>query len=255
MTDDDYQKIRLSVPDEFVGEKEWFFLYWVAYLSNFNAGKPIQVSDLVPLIPISQQTISRRIIELETKGFLKRTYPQRISAVEVTERGLAQLAHVKRILGDIFNKRNEVSTFIGKVNEGMGEGKHYIQKSGYYEQFEEKLGYRPFLGTLNLEMAASDYRQITDLLAKIDSIIIKGFRDNTRSYGNVLCYKVELSDPSSTDGKTLDAALLRIERTSHKPFVLEFISSVCVRDYFTVGNGNRLCFKILSTDVISRLEK
>ena len=48
---------------------------------------------------------------------------------------------------DRFNK------VVGEVSSGLGEGRYYISRKSYIIQFQEKLGFIPFLGTLNIRVS------------------------------------------------------------------------------------------------------
>lgn len=49
--------------------------------------------------------------------------------------------------------------FIGKVVSGRGEGKKYLEVSWVKQQMTEKLGFSPFLGTLNLQLDEESVKQ------------------------------------------------------------------------------------------------
>ncbi len=50
---------------------------------------------------------------------------------------------------------------IGIVVSGMRRGATFVAMPFYKEQFKKKLGFAPFLGTLNLRVAAKTKREIT----------------------------------------------------------------------------------------------
>jgi riboflavin kinase, archaea type len=62
-------------------------------------------------------------------------------------------------------------TFRGKVITGEGNGKKYLALPWVKHQIEEKLGYTPFLGTLNLELNKESIAH-KKLLEKIRAITI-----------------------------------------------------------------------------------
>src|SRR5437764_499102 len=44
----------------------------------------------------------------------------------------------------------------GAVKAGLGEGRYYLSRPGYVSQFESKLGWAPYPGTLNLELTGAE---------------------------------------------------------------------------------------------------
>jgi len=124
-----------SVAPEFIGEKEWFFLYWIAYYKLINNDK-ISTPELCNKIPISQQTISRRILELEEKGYINRKHGSRGGDLELTSKAYIHLEKVFQNLQYVFSSKSCVEQFHGKLKRGMGEGAHYIQNKNYFKQFK-----------------------------------------------------------------------------------------------------------------------
>jgi CTP-dependent riboflavin kinase len=62
-------------------------------------------------------------------------------------------------------------TLEGTVFTGLGEGAYYISKETYLKQLTEKLGFEPYLGTLNLKLS-SDY----DIKTRMDSTLTQQSR-------------------------------------------------------------------------------
>ena len=73
---------------------------------------------------------------------------------------------------------------------GFGRGEGFVSFDGYATQFEERLGYEPFPGTLNLVLSQS----VAGELAALGSVSIEGWSEDGRSFGAVDCYPASLVD-------------------------------------------------------------
>jgi riboflavin kinase len=223
---------------EFVGEKEWFFLYWIAKFGE-NMGGQIPTPDLCDLLHISQQTISRRIIDLEKQGYITRSFHKNGGLLKITSKGMAQLQNIFFSLQRILLPNNHLQQIRGKVKSGMGEGGYYIQLPNYVKQFRQKLNITPYKGTLNLEFEPMIYQQIREEFRRIPPTVIAGFTDENRTYGNVNCFPAEIYRPSDPE-KRVPCAILLIERTSHSPRILEIIAEPYLREYFNLKDDDEL---------------
>lgn len=133
------------------------------------------------------------------------------------------------------NERHSV-TIRGRVTTGLGEGAYYVQLEGYRRQFREKLGYKPFPGTLNIQLVSeADVHELQLLKASI-GIEIHGFATGGRTFGSVACYPTRINDQ-------VDAAILLIQRTHHKLNVVEIIAAVNLRDQLKLEDGEIITLK------------
>jgi riboflavin kinase len=233
----------ITVPKDFIGEKEWFFLYWIAK-ARANAKCEIPTSNLLKTISISQQTASRRIIALEEEGYLSRDFKNNEGYLDITAKGYVQLERVYNDLKSLFEEQVCIEKFNGTLIKGMGEGRHYIKKPQYLEQFYKKIGFFPYFGTLNVKMESSIHDLIIHHLKDFSKVEIRGFTDDSRTYGDVECYKVLLW-PEDDIHKQIHGAFLRIERTSHEPFILEFICEQYLREFWNLVDGSKICFQFI----------
>ncbi|QEE16072.1 DUF120 domain-containing protein [Promethearchaeum syntrophicum] len=230
-----------AVAPDFIGEKEWFFLYWIAYYKLLNNDK-ISTPELCNKIPISQQTISRRILELEEKGYINRKQGSRGGDLELTSKAYILLEKVFQNLQHVFSSKSCVEQFHGKLKTGMGEGAHYIQNKNYFKQFKNKLGFEPYFGTLNVQINPESFDFLNKQLKNFKKTIIQGFENGSRTYGDVVCYFVSIWSEHKPDDK-IPGALLLIQRTSHKPYVCEFIAEKCLREYFPIKDDDEVLFE------------
>lgn len=117
----------------------------------------------------------------------------------------------------------------GKIIEGKGIGKKFLQMEKYAEQFFEKLGFRPFAGTMNLEV---DEGELKGFLEGREKREISGFEEKGESFGGVTCYKVKVGG--------VPAALVFPEKSDHAGNVVEVISFVNLRERLKLNSGDKI---------------
>ncbi len=219
-------------PDDYTN---WFALYHLC--QNMKNERAITISSVEfgEVLGVSQQTSSRRIQDLEKNGWIKRKIEGKTQTIELTENGLNILVKMYKNLKQILN--NVVIS--GIVSEGMGEGGYYVAIKQYYDQFKEKLGFEPFKGTLNLELNDANNSILREIINNSPPIVIQGFKDEQREYGQVYCYKVAIYRLENRE-KKVTAALLDIKRTHHKKNTIEILANQYLRDYFKLKNGNEI---------------
>lgn len=122
----------------------------------------------------------------------------------------------------------------GTVTSGLGRGRQFVTLDGYFEQFQMKLGYEPYPGTLNVETAGSTRDQFEELAP----IVIDEWNDGEDSYGAVHCYPATLE---SVEGREEDRTHILIpKRTDHDDTVLELVAPVKLRDVLDLSDGSRV---------------
>jgi riboflavin kinase, archaea type len=190
------------------------------------AFKEIEISTKVVAkeLACSQQTASRQLIELEKQGLIKRNASTKGIRLILTGSGLDELKEVYKKLEQIFNSKT--SLIHGKVESGLGEGAYYVSLPEYLVQFEKKLGFIPFKGTLNIRVDYPDYLKFISSLNKIN---ITGFVSKNRSFGQITAYSIKLND--------ISAAIIVPERTSHKRDIIEIISQTNFRKRLNLKDG------------------
>ena len=249
LTNETLSNDKCMIYKDFVGEKEWFFLYWIAAFKNLCEG-PFTTTEFISRIPLSQQTVSRRIGDLERDGYLRRESGAKGKELNLTAKAYAQLEKINQNLKILFDQEKVVETFQGELISGVGEGKHYIKHPKYLEQFYKKIGFFPYFGTLNLAIPPAEYELLINHLSDFQFVEIEGFQDESRTFGKVRCYKVILW-PENNILHQITGSLLRIERTSHKPYILEFICEQYLRDFFQVKDKDHICFKFIKNPKIN----
>jgi len=102
----------------------------------------------------------------------------------------------------------------GKILSGLGQAQYFLTREGYSRQFQERLGFVPFPGTLNvlLKSPFSTQRQ---------AIEIEGFAEEGKSFGEGKCYRIKING--------IDAAVVRPERSRYPAELIEVIAPVKLR--------------------------
>lgn len=115
----------------------------------------------------------------------------------------------------------------GTVRSGLGDGAAYIGMDAYQERFEEALGFTPFPGTLNLEVAEEETAVLKQAATCME---IDGFEKDGETFSAVDVYPVTVED--------VDAALLELAVTDHPPTVVELIAPANLRQELRLEDGD-----------------
>jgi len=231
---DDQEEI---VPENY---GNWFALYKLCQLTKQNPYVIISSFDFGELLGLSQQTGSRRINELIELGWIKREKEGKSQKISITRQGANIMLSVYKKLKEILDS----IVVIGEVCEGMHEGAYYVSIKGYFDQFNDKLGFQPYKGTLNLKLSETAISILREKLNNIGPVIISGFKDQNREYGPVRCYDVMIArlDDMKRQRK---AAILDITRTHHEENIIEILAKPYLRDYFNLKNGDKLIIEVI----------
>ena len=126
----------------------------------------------------------------------------------------------------------KILVFKGKVFSGSGEGAKFIELPWVRKQITEKLGFIPYLGTLNIKLA-KDYVKLKKMLKKAKSIEISPVKGFCRGR----CIKVCLMD-------NVECAIIIPEIAGYPEDVLEVIASINLRERFLLKDGDMVKVKI-----------
>ena len=223
-----------------VGHAELATLKSLALEHGLDGEAKISCSALADRLDASTQTASRRLQRLEEAGLLEREIVGDGQWVAVADDGERALQHEYAGYRRIF-ERDATVELRGDVTSGMGEGRHYISLSGYMRQFEEKLGYEPFLGTLNLELDPDSVRERGRLTA-LEPVTIEGWADEERTYGPAYCYPATVENEA---GESQEAChVITPERTHHGDDQLEVIAPVKLREALDLDDGSTLAVRV-----------
>lgn len=187
--------------------------------SKYDIFKEIKTTTtcLVEAFKMSQQSVSRILIQLENDGFISRVSTTRGINLKIENKGIEEMKKLFVVLKKHFDVGQ--LKFIGAYQEGFGEGKYYISRPQYKKKFQSQLGIIPYEGTLNLKV---DVDMIDKIKNNFPKTFISGFKTNERSFSSLECYKCTL------DGK-IPAYIIFVERTAHPENIIELISETFIR--------------------------
>lgn len=174
---------------------------------------------------MSQQNASARLIQLEKDGLIERGK----DGISLTKTGYGSLASGYADLKSAFEGGK--IEFEGVITKGLGEGGYYVSMDGYSRQMKEKLGFAPFPGTLNLKLDAEGALKRQQLVRK-EPVIIGGFRDEKRTYGDLFAYRCTI------EGE--ECAIIVPIRTHHGPEIIELVCPFNVKKKLGKKDGDRV---------------
>jgi riboflavin kinase len=215
----------------------WFALY---KLLELGASRTVKTSTLEVAreLEVSQQTASRHLIELDKAGYITKQASREGLEVRLTNRGMEELRKVYVALKTVMETSQGVTIIEGVVFSGFGEGAYYVRQEEYRRQFEEKIGFKPYLGTLNLKLTFSNITKKRELEA-YPPILIKGFETKERVFGDVRCYPTNINDQ-------IAGAVILINRTHYDESVIEVIAPVHLRSKLNLMDGSKVTLKFSS---------
>lgn len=198
----------------------------IALLGGVVDHVEISSSEFAELIGASQQTASRRILDLVAAGLVEREMGVKKQLLKVTVEGLEVMKAEAAAYRRIFELSRTVH-IRGIVTSGVGEGQYYISQDGYKRQFEQHLGYAPFPGTLNLELQGPEVNKLR-LLKANPGVLIERFQTEERTFGEVYAWKATMAGEPC-------AAIL--PKRTHYTRVLEIIAPQHLRTRFGLEDG------------------
>ncbi len=199
--------------------------------------KPIKISvnEFAEKLKTSPMTASRRFKELDDKGLISRNLLGRSQAVKITDKGASVLRDEYLEYKSIFESGGTIE-LIGSIISGLGEGKYYLSLRGYTKQIEDKLGFSPYAGTLNVKLDRESIAARTRLI-EIEPVRISGFKRRNRTYGGINCY--------STVIEGIHGAIIIPDRSHYHNDVVEIIAPVSIKQ--TLGKDNSDLIKVVKT--------
>ncbi|MFE3845702.1 DUF120 domain-containing protein [Thermoplasmatota archaeon] len=199
----------------------------IALLGAIRDKIEISSIELANQIDTSQQTASRYLLELDKKGMITRELGIKKQLIQITDLGKTILQEEHLQYQQIFELTNRIY-ISGKVVSGIGEGSYYTEQINYIKQFQEKLKFKPFPGTLNIEIKHIEKNKIR-LVKKYNAILINEFKNNNRTFGGVKCFYAKIENIKG-------AIVLPIR--SHYSNILEFISPYFLRKKLKLKDGD-----------------
>jgi riboflavin kinase len=121
----------------------------------------------------------------------------------------------------------------GTVVSGCGEGKKFVNLSWFQNQVTEKLGFKPFPGTLNIKLS-EDRIKSKGILAEAKPIEISP----AANFYSGRCYRAYLND-------YVECAVVIPEVPNYPENILEIIAPVNLRKKFQLKDGDRIKVEIV----------
>jgi riboflavin kinase len=214
-------------------EKYAFALRKLALMGALDDYIAISSRELGDALEMSQQSASKRILELIDCQFITRDLGTRKQRIKITPKGVEAMKKEYAEYRRIFERTDHIS-IRGEVASGMGEGGFYISQEGYLKQFRAKLGFEPFQGTFNVRIYPEEIGKL-DIVRSTAGILIEGFTYEGRNFGNVIAYKTKIHN--------IDCAIL-VPEMSHYTDILEIIAACSIRRTLSLSDGDRVDVKV-----------
>ncbi len=199
----------------------------IALMGGMQDYIAISSRELGDRLDMSQQSASKRILELLEEGLIERDLGARRQRIKLTERGAGILRQEYLEYQRIFELKGHVAIH-GMITRGMGEGQYYVHQSSYKEQFSDKLEFIPYEGTLNVQVDPADGDKM-EILRNSEGIIIDGFEHNGRTFGDVKAFSAKIHN--------IHCAVI-IPARSHYNDVVELLCQYHLRRTLGIGDGD-----------------
>ncbi len=183
----------------------------------------------------SSKTAARKLKQLEEEGLIERKIVPGGQLIKMTEKGIDILKSEYLEYSSIFCPESENLELEGSVLKGLGEGQYYVSIPQYKKQFEEKLHFVPFPGTLNVQLSKNS-SLLRKTLREMPAVRIEGFSDGERTFGGGSCYSVNICG--------IEAAVIAPERTHYPSDLIEIIAPVKLRDALELKDGDKVVIQV-----------
>lgn len=205
----------------------------IALMGGMHDYVSLSSRQLGEALGMSQQSASKRILELLAKGWIVRDLGARRQRIKLTDRGVDALRREYSEYQRIFETRDHILVR-GQVVTGMGEGQYYVTQDGYSGQFQALLGFKPYEGTLNVRLRQEDLHKL-DLLRGAQGIKIEGFEQDGRTFGDVICHLATLQN--------IECAVV-VPSRSHYEDVIEILCKYHLRRTLGLKDGDEVEVRI-----------
>jgi riboflavin kinase len=214
---------------EQMNEKFIIALRRIALMGGMQDYIAISSRELGDKLGMSQQSASKRILELLEAGLIQRDLGARRQRIKLTDKGINMLREEYLEYQRIFELKGHV-VVRGVITTGMGEGQYYVHQPTYKEQFSDKLEFMPYEGTLNVQVDPTDVEKL-EILRNSEGIIIDGFERNGRTFGDVKAFSAKIHN--------INCAVVMPAR-SHYSDVIEILCQYHLRRTLGIGDGDTI---------------
>jgi riboflavin kinase len=195
--------------------------------------KPVKISssEFTRYTSTSSKTAARVLKQLEDEQYIERQMVAGGQMVQLREKGVDLLKNEYVEYSTIFCRDHNDIDLYGNIITGLGEGQYYISREGYMSQFRDKLGFKPYPGTLNVRLDGSS-AEMRDRITLIRPVVVHGFSDGERSFGGGKCYQIEIEG--------IKGAVIIPDRTHYPADLLEIIAPVKLREMLRINDGDKV---------------
>ncbi len=204
-------------------------LFHLSKHTELNKSLNTSTSKLAKQLDISQQSVSRKLRELQNSNIIQRTVTNDGITIKLTDQGKQILKQYYINLKNLFEKQTKLK---GKVSSGLGEGAFYMKQPNYKNQLKKILKFTPFEGTLNLKTKEN---QTESFLINKPKTKINGFKTKERTFGSLICYNITINNTN--------AALIIPERTNYSLDTVEIIAENKLRKELNIEDGDEVIIK------------
>ncbi len=120
----------------------------------------------------------------------------------------------------------------GVIVSGTKKGAYFMSQAVYRSQFEDKLNFKPYIGTLNVQVGKEGVEKVKKLL-ETDMPKING----EDFFGDVKFKKAVLNDK-------IEGAVIFPEKTRHSIDVIEFIAPQSIKGTYNMDDGDSVTINI-----------
>ena len=194
---------------------------------------PLSSGEIAKMLGISQQSASKKILELIENGMIERRFGHKKQLIKITKKGVELLQKEYADYQRMFEALKKLSVK-GVVISGMGEGRYYLTLKGYKDQLKRKLRFSPYEGTLNLRISPGESSKL-NILKESLGINIDGFQDGERTFGPGKCFPAKI--------RNMDCAVI-VPNRAHYSDVVEVISKDYLREKLKLRDGDEVAVEI-----------
>lgn len=117
--------------------------------------------------------------------------------------------------------------FVGTVFSGTGQGKKFIDLPWVKRQIEEKLGFTPYSGTLNLRLNKESVEN-KKRLKDAEGFVV----EPQAGYCRGVMFRAQIG--------SVQGAIVVPRVPNYPSGILEVIASVCLREHLKLSDGNQV---------------
>ncbi|WP_338604848.1 DUF120 domain-containing protein [Sulfolobus tengchongensis] len=204
---------------------------------TYSKGKSyVTQTELARLLNFSQQSISRKLKELEEDKLIVRIISKEGEIIRLTEEGEKFLNTCLTSLKDAILSLHSIE-IRGNIVSGLGEGKIFLSMEYYKTQINKIMGFDPYPGTLNIVIYDKQSLENRLLLDSSPSLLIPEYKQKDRVLGAVKLYPASINSIKP-------AAVVMPLRTTHPKSVIEIISPFYLREKLNLKDGDEVTIEV-----------